>query len=65
MAERLNSEDEALFLRIAEERKRSGVMLFGRYLALKSLITDEDIFNARMYQKGQNRLVGEIAVVCC
>ena len=62
MAERLNSEDEDLFARIIEERRKSGAVLFGRYLALKGLISDEDIFNARMYQKGQNRRIGEIAV---
>ena len=62
MAEQLNSEEADLFSRIMEERQKSGVVLFGRYLALKGLITDEDIFNARMFQKGQNRRMGEIAV---
>lgn len=62
MAEYLNHQDADLFRRIMEERQESGVVLFGRYLALKGLVTDEDIFNARMFQKGQNRKLGEIAV---
>jgi hypothetical protein len=62
MAEHLNPKEADLFIRIMEERHESGVVLFGRYLALKGLITDEDIFNARMFQKGQNRRLGEIAV---
>ncbi len=63
MAKRLNPEDEALFSKIMEERHKSGALLFGRFLALKGLITDEDIFNARMFQKGQNRRLGEMAVI--
>ncbi len=63
MAERLNLEDENLFSKIIEERHKSGALLFGRFLSLKGLITDEDIFNARMYQKGQNRRLGELAVM--
>ena len=63
MAKRLNPDEEALFAKIIEERHMSGVLLFGRFLALKGLITDEDIFNARMFQKGQNRRLGELAVI--
>ena len=62
MAKRLSPEEEDLFSKIITERQMSSVLLFGRFLALKGLITDEDIYNARMFQKGQNRRLGELAV---
>lgn len=62
MPKRLEPDEEALFAKIIAEKQREGVLLFGRYLSLKGLISDEDIFNARMFQKGQNLRIGEIAM---
>ena len=62
MGERLIPEEEELFKKMLEERGNRGAVLFGRYLALKGLITEEDICNARRFQKNQNRMIGEVAV---
>lgn len=60
--ERLGSEDEALFVELFDKGFTDGPIIFGRFLKAKGLITEEDIFNARMLQKRQNRKIGEIAV---
>jgi len=60
--DRLNRTDEALFIELFESGFTDGPIVFGRFLKAKGLITDEDIFNARMLQKRQNRKIGEIAV---
>ena len=35
--------------------------LFGQFLRMKGLITEEDVFNARMMQRQHNRRIGELA----
>lgn len=59
---RLKRSDESLFVELFDGGITEGQVLFGRFLKAKGLITDEDIFNARMTQKRQNRKIGEIAV---
>jgi hypothetical protein len=62
MAEHLDTGDEDLFIAMFEGGEESAPMLFGSFLRLKGLIAHEDIFNARMIQKNQNRRIGELAV---
>ena len=59
---RLGQGEEALFVELFEGGLSGGPFLFGRYLRAKGLVTDEDIFNARMLQKDQNPRIGEISV---
>ena len=59
---RLGKGEEALFVELFENGLTGGPFLFGRYLRAKGLVSDEDIFNARMLQKNQNPRIGEIAV---
>lgn len=60
--DRLDSKEESLFIELFEGGIGEGFFLFGRYLRAKGLVTDEDIFNARMLQKTQNRRIGEVAI---
>lgn len=62
MQDRLGSNEEGFFNKLFDQDGKPGPMLFGRYLQLKGLISDEDVFNARMMQKNQNRRIGEMAV---
>jgi len=59
---RLDRDEEALFVELFDMGFTDGPIIFGRYLRAKGLITEEDMFNARMLQKRQNRMIGEIAV---
>jgi hypothetical protein len=54
--------DESLLVELFDKGLTDGPVIFGRYLRAKGLISEEDIFNARMLQKKQNRKIGEIAV---
>lgn len=61
-AKRLSKKEEELFSQFLGSADVDGPLLFGRFLSLQGLISDEDVFNARMLQKTQNRRLGEIAI---
>lgn len=60
--DRLNREESNLLIELFDKGMTEGAFLFGKYLTAKGIITDEDIFNARMLQKTQNLRIGEVAV---
>lgn len=59
---RLTKDEEALFVELFEHGMGPPPFLFGQFLRAKGLISDEDIFNARQFQKTHNRRIGEVAV---
>ena len=59
---RLTSDEEALFIELFEHSPADAPFFFGQFLRAKGLISDEDIFNARQFQKTHNRRIGEVAV---
>ena len=54
--------DEELFAELFDEGLNEGSFLFGRYLRAKGIVSEDDIFKARMLQKTRNQRIGEIAV---
>jgi len=61
MGGRLSREEEQYFKGLLAGDEHSKPMLFGRFLKLKGLVSEQDIVNARLMQRRQNLLIGEIA----
>lgn len=61
MKNSLNREEQEYFKEILSKDGSDKQFLFGQFLCKKGLITEQDIFNARMIQKQHNRMIGQIA----
>lgn len=61
MKNSLDREEQEYFKEILSKDKFDKQFLFGQFLRRKGLITEQDIFNARMIQKQHNRLIGQMA----
>lgn len=58
---KLTPDEEAYFKETLDHDSLDARLLFGQFLKKKGLVSESDIFNARMVQKQQNRLIGELA----
>lgn len=61
MKNRLEKEEQEYFKELFSKDNLDKQFLFGQFLRRKGLITEQDIFNARMIQKQHNRLIGQMA----
>jgi hypothetical protein len=60
-ARRLSRKEEEYFKESCVGACGSKPLIFGRFLIIKGLITEQDIVNARLIQRQQNLMIGELA----